>query len=170
MSSPQRKLALLLAGSGLSLPEIERAISELQHEGPYELLMQVDYIRKEISTVFGRRRHEPIWDYKPIPSVQIRESLGGLSDIGVRVESLLKDQARLGTHEAYKLLSTSLVSANALHRRDVPPLSRKALSNWVARLSKIVPGKLILSHATQIRNSLVHSPDADWRLGPEESQ
>lgn len=162
-----RKLTLLLAGSGLSLSEIERAVMELQRNDPYDVVAQIDHLRREMAKSFERRRHEPTWEYVRDHPIRIRETLFSHSDIGERVEDLLKHQAGLGTSQAFDLLVESLMKAGALHGDDVPPLSRKSLSNWVGRLSNVVPQKLILSHATQIRNSFVNSPGADWRLGPE---
>lgn len=166
MNSPHRKLALLLAGSGLSIREIEKAVFDLQ---PIELLMEVEYLRKEGSRVPSRLHYEPKWVYRHEEEGLTRASPRriSVSDIGERVEILLKTEAGLGTSEARDLLAQSLAEAGAIHHSELPPLSRKALSSWVVRLSKLVPAKLILSHATKIRNSFVNSPNADWHFGPK---
>ncbi len=92
-------------------------------------------------------------------------------DVATRVERLLKDEAGLSTHQAYQALAHSLVTEGVLSARDLPPLpNKKGLHYWVSRLDEHVPAKVVLQHATRIRNSAVHEPKKPWELssGPKE--
>ena len=47
---------------------------------------------------------------------------------------------------------------------EIPHANRRAFSDWVERIAKVVAHKDLLQVATLIRNRFVHSPPADWDL------
>lgn len=84
------------------------------------------------------------------------------SDVGVRVERLLKEEAGLGTAEAVALMSGALVDHGLIRPSEIPPLSKKSLADWVSRLAHQVDPKFILNLATVIRNDYAHTSVSGW--------
>jgi hypothetical protein len=86
------------------------------------------------------------------------------ASVGERVSTLLKKEAGLTTAQAVNLLTSRLVSMGLVQPGDVPPLSRKSLTDWINRFSKKVPPKDILRVATLLRNDHIHRPSDDWLI------
>ncbi|MFE0843113.1 hypothetical protein [Achromobacter insolitus] len=174
MSNTITRLALLLAGTGLSRGELRRTLWDLQRFDPDEILKQVELLRELTRHGFvGSRLYNLPLDYdllslkdlvSPRESRESKHLTRTNEDVGIRVERLLKEEARLSTAEAVAELGSSLVADNQIDINELPPLSKKALSNWVSRLSMRVPEKLILKHATLVRNKFVHDPPPAWQL------
>jgi|GEM_PF-3680157 len=147
-----------LAALDLPRDELHRLIAEFQSMPREEIAGRVDYLRHSLPPHF-------LDDYRIRFSDRKRPRSRGVS-VGERVERLLKAEAGLSTIQAVEKLTSRLVETMAIERREVPPLSRKSLRNWVGRLIGKVPAKDVLRAATILRNEFVHSPVSDWTLRP----
>lgn len=158
MSSKITNVIYLLAASGLNESDIYDALMGLREDSPeYWMSLLID-IRSEMKR--GKRLfpYEEMAPRKP-PARSTEDQ------IGYRVEKLLKIEAGLGTSDAVKQLTERLVESGLLRKEDIPPISKKTLGDWATRVSRIIPAKELLRHATLIRNKYAHSPQTDWKLG-----
>ena len=152
------RIALILAGMGLSASELKSLLSDLRSVPINDLVHQVSVL-VEASTSW--RHDQPASDrLQEVHGRQQRDA-----SVGERVERLLKDEAKLSTAVCFDVMSKMLVESGALRVDEIPPLSKKALRVWVDRVLEKVPAKELLRLATIARNQYVHSPQADWSIG-----
>lgn len=86
-------------------------------------------------------------------------------NVAARVEQLLKEEAGLSTTQAHDALARSLMLEGALRPENLPPLPpKKGLHYWVSKLDPYVPARVVLQHATRIRNAVVHEPKKAWEF------
>lgn len=84
-----------------------------------------------------------------------------------QIASMLRQDARLSTSEAIKLLVSSLSTAYkvpASLRNPSPKSGKNAFRTWLQSLMRVVPPSVLLHHAAAIRNAAVHSEGSDWPL------
>lgn len=156
-----RRLALLLAASGLNDRFIEAAAIELSRPGGRKRLIEtVRSLRAQLATkgVFG--------------STEV--DISSLADVALRtnftddVYDLLIGKTGLSEPVAATLLLESLARDGIIV--ELPAFNPKAgLKAWVKRISPHVPRSTILHHASSIRNRFAHGA-ADWPLKDREQR
>jgi hypothetical protein len=147
---------LILASLDLTRSELYRLVKELHSMPPGEITDRVLYLRENLNREFG--------DEYRFLEARKKHFRSSDSTVGERVERLLKKEAGLTTRQAVDQLTSQLISMGLVEGRDVPPLSRKSLSDWINRLLQRVPAKDILRGATVLRNEHAHRPGDDWLL------
>lgn len=146
---PMTRLMLVITGMEFTSSELsylERALSRLAPGELQEACAEV--VRHDYR--FGSR-----------PKVRALQHSSNTS-VGDRVERLLKNEARLPTKIAWSLISTALIDEGLIQKADLPPLSKKSLSDWTDRLTSKVESREILRIATLIRNKFAHQNRPDW--------
>lgn len=155
------RFMLCLAALELTDNELRRLINEL-------CSMPLEEVGARISSLRQRTQHHAVVeDAFRFPTTSSPTQFHDAS-VSERVEQLLKNEAGLSTAQAVEKLSLLLTELRLIEYQNVPPLSRKSLGNWVARVAQRVSAKEILRCATLLRNECVHSPVRDWALGKSE--
>lgn len=159
MSDSFEQFILLLTSLKLSERETVQLLERIKRTPPQELVL----LTRELRSFVRYQMPMSTYDTPSYPTITIREhNASGDGSVGERVQRLLRDEAGLSTDAAMNLLTDALTAEKLIAERDVPPLSRKSLANWVDRLIVKVPAKEVLRVATLLRNKIAHAPSTGW--------
>lgn len=151
------KLKLLLATMGLSRSDLKKLLLDFSREPVESLVDDVEKI-----ALHARSGTEYTGD---ADDRDVILKVSNDSNVGMRVERLLRKEANLSSAKACRVLSAMLLDAGLIKEQDIPPLSKKSLHVWVDKILPYVPAKDLLRLATIARNNFVHKPKSDWSLG-----
>ncbi|MDQ1094241.1 hypothetical protein QE400_003654 [Xanthomonas sacchari] len=159
MSDAFDQFILLLASLKLSERDTFKLVERIRYTDPYEIMLLTKEVRSFVRYKMPSSTFDEPVRIRSLP----REHLSSNeSSVGERVQRLLKDEAGLSTANAVELLSDALVSEQLIAAREIPPLSRKSLANWVDRVISNVAPKDMLRVATLLRNKIAHAPSTGW--------
>ena len=111
------RLAMLVAAMQLSKRELRSLVSDLLETNPEEFERLVRMYSEMASSPTTILFDEDVM----YPESRVYHAS---SDVGVRVERLLKVEAGLGTQEAVSLLSDALAKRGLIRPTEIPPLSK----------------------------------------------
>ena len=153
------QLALAIASLGLSDRDLRVLLTNLQHISIEDLIQRITVLHESSVRWSKANKSSDL-------QLDLLHKVDRDMTVGQRVERLLKLEARLTTSSAVEELTRRMVRDGLLSEEEVPPLSKKALRLWIDRVIQQVSPKEVLRHATILRNEFVHTPQADWPIGP----
>lgn len=146
---PMTRLLMMISAMELSDRDLDYLGSQLSRLRPGDLERACREISRHDFQLRSRTRPKA-------PSTPVESSIGD------RVERLLKSEAKLSTSAAVDFVANSLMEQGLISLEDIPPLSKKSLSDWVNRLTIKVSPRDLLRTATLIRNRVAHLAEPDW--------
>ena len=162
MQRTLKKFLLLLAGSGLSRKEISQIFGQLQYFPPGRLADAIQYLRHNAldpldevaDSIFSgaRQPHTPRGLHRPS------------SDVPMRVEFLLRNEAGLKVRQAALELLSSLKRERPSMAGTMKPPNKESFCKWLKKLLRQIEPSELLHHATLVRNRYVHDTEQDWPL------
>ena len=154
MANLYGKFCALLAGSDLSLREVENLLMSLQHMDPR---MVVDDVRKFNHIIRDFNDHASF--FRPVESVPDRES----NEVTDKIMSLLFVHSNFPRGYVAEHIYRRLLERDP--GRQIPSPHKIGFENWLNRLSQIIPPSELLHVAYSVRDDLSGSSSIDWKLG-----
>ncbi|MFK7701724.1 hypothetical protein [Pseudomonas caspiana] len=170
----------LMVMAGWSKSQIFKVIDELYRLHPDELKMMVNgaadivselqyVMERKISsnrmgrskTNYYRENTEPAMEsYEPYASEGYMDS-PIILDVYEKIHEYLVVELGLSSHEVVDVIAAEIYRVN---KGEVPPLSKKSLKNWVARLMGYYSPGEILHVVANIRSKYLKSQAIGWSL------
>lgn len=152
------RFCLLLASSDFSEKQLWDLLHWLRTERPQVLLEAVTYLRTLARRELGGflRNRDSTFESSPARLTQ--------EDFALKVERLLKLEARLSNRVAAEMLIDAIGPTKSRASRIRPPAQKESFRRWLEKLAHDVSPSELLHHATMIRNRVVHEPGGDWPL------
>lgn len=162
MQHTTKKFLLLLAGSGLSRKEINQIVEELQNLPPDLLADSIQSLRHNAPDILDDVADSIlVGEHRPYSA---KRSHRTGSDVPMRVECLLRDEAGLKVSQAAAELLRSLEQKRTNLAVAVKPPNKESFYNWLQKLLRQIEPSELLHHATLVRNRYVHNTGQDWPL------
>lgn len=178
------KMFGLMIMAGWSKNQILKVLDELHSLHPNDVKQILDQVSESasdlnyrVSKITNRTNNNwfhPETNYFREPAIAY-ESFEGhgtqalvdnpmLSEIYDKVHEFLAVELNLTTPEIVDLMSAEIYQ---MHKGPIPPLSKKSLKNWIARLLNYYPPSEILHAVATIRNRHMGTNSMGWSLRNE---
>jgi hypothetical protein len=156
MKTHVNKILLFVASQEWPSPEIEQSLLELRRVQLHELMFRIRRLRRIANVSHDVDLPSDREESRPEGPARSAYSASFIDD----VITLLQIEAELDTREVAEALSKSLLgSPEAFILRK-----KESLRRWLQRLSEVKEPRVILQHATRIRNSIVRTGKEGWTL------